>query len=162
MAGRESSFSLWNVSELSVDLSFFVAASNKEKKLSPFLTDVSIKFPTLFVPKLQKITQKTREDMAKVLGRPIPDPQNAERMIMEQCGFNSLFSPQTLWLTLFFVNQQQLLPTRRTNLLRLHRTTSRSLFLSRFWRKWRRIHFSRTLLRQFIPTSWSGQPGEME
>lgn len=59
------------------------AAEMKQKKLSPFLQTASTTYPTLFVKKLQKVTQKTREEMSKVLGRPAPNEETAKRMIDE-------------------------------------------------------------------------------
>ncbi len=38
-------------------------------KLSPFLSGVSEQYPMLFVQKLQKISEKTRREVASVLGR---------------------------------------------------------------------------------------------
>ncbi|GAA5969721.1 hypothetical protein JCM3765_001218 [Sporobolomyces pararoseus] len=57
------------------------AGQFQSKTLSPFLSTVSQTYPTLFVPKLSKITKKTREEMAKVLGRPPPDEEEAKRRI---------------------------------------------------------------------------------
>ncbi|GAA5916254.1 uncharacterized protein JCM6883_006286 [Sporobolomyces salmoneus] len=57
------------------------AGQFQSKSLSPFLTTVSQTYSTLFVNKLQKITQKTREEMAKVLGRPAPSEEEAKRRI---------------------------------------------------------------------------------
>ncbi|BGP43735.1 ATP-dependent DNA helicase srs2 [Rhodotorula kratochvilovae] len=53
----------------------------KQKKLSPFLQTASTSYPSLFVKKLQKVTKKTREETAKVLGRQAPSEEQAKRMI---------------------------------------------------------------------------------
>ncbi|GAA6006862.1 hypothetical protein JCM11491_003209 [Sporobolomyces phaffii] len=53
----------------------------QKKSLSPFLTTVSQTYPTLFVNKLQKVSKKTREEMAKVLGRTAPDEGEAKQRI---------------------------------------------------------------------------------
>ncbi|GAA5902404.1 ATP-dependent helicase [Sporobolomyces salmoneus] len=66
---------------LSHSVSRMAAGQFQSKSLSPFLTTVSQTYPTLFVNKLQKITQKTREEMARVLGRPAPSEEEAKRRI---------------------------------------------------------------------------------
>ncbi|GAA5937445.1 hypothetical protein JCM3775_006616 [Rhodotorula graminis] len=53
----------------------------KQKKLSPFLQVASTTYPSLFVKKLQKVTHKTREETARVLGRAAPDEDKAKTMI---------------------------------------------------------------------------------
>lgn len=53
----------------------------KQKKLSPFLQVASTTYPSLFVKKLQKVTLKTREETARVLGRPAPDEDKTKSMI---------------------------------------------------------------------------------
>ena len=54
-------------------------ADLQDCKLSPFLSGVAEKYPTLFVQKLQKITDKTRREVASVLGRePIGEELVAE------------------------------------------------------------------------------------
>ncbi|GAA6051585.1 hypothetical protein JCM3770_003484 [Rhodotorula araucariae] len=53
----------------------------KQKKLSPFLQTASTTYPSLFVKKLQKVTKKTREETAKVLGRMAPSEEAAKQMI---------------------------------------------------------------------------------
>ncbi|GAA5896051.1 hypothetical protein JCM5296_006229 [Sporobolomyces johnsonii] len=58
-------------------------AEMKTKRLSPFLTTVAQTYPTLFVSKLQKISGKTRGEMAGVLGRQVPDEDKARLTIDE-------------------------------------------------------------------------------
>ncbi|GAA5966335.1 hypothetical protein JCM21900_003099 [Sporobolomyces salmonicolor] len=58
-------------------------AEMKTKRLSPFLTTVAQTYPTLFVSKLQKISGKTRGEMAKVLGRQMPDEDKVRLTIDE-------------------------------------------------------------------------------
>jgi len=53
----------------------------KQKKLSPFLQVASTTYPSLFVKKLQKVTLKTREETARVLGRLAPDEDKTKSMI---------------------------------------------------------------------------------
>jgi DNA helicase-2/ATP-dependent DNA helicase PcrA len=59
-------------------------ATLKDKELTPFLSTVSKTYPTLFVPKLQKITKATRVEMAAVLGRKAPDEALTAKVIEEQ------------------------------------------------------------------------------
>ncbi|GAA5883030.1 hypothetical protein JCM16303_006799 [Sporobolomyces ruberrimus] len=53
----------------------------QKKSITPFLSTVSQTYPTLFVNKLQKVSKKTREEMAKVLGRVAPDEEEAQKLI---------------------------------------------------------------------------------
>jgi hypothetical protein len=57
------------------------AGQFQQKQLSPFLSKVSKTYPSLFVNKLSKITKKTREEMSKVLGRTVPNEEEAKRRI---------------------------------------------------------------------------------
>ncbi|SCZ97874.1 BZ3500_MvSof-1268-A1-R1_Chr3-3g06427 [Microbotryum saponariae] len=54
-----------------------------QRYLTPFLKSVVKTYPTLFVPKLQKIGADTRQAMAKVLGREPPDEAETARLIEE-------------------------------------------------------------------------------
>lgn len=58
-------------------------ADMKSKQLSPFIETAKTKFGSLFVQKLQKVTEKTRQETAKVLGRPVVDEQVATERINE-------------------------------------------------------------------------------
>jgi hypothetical protein len=64
-------------------LSLLLTAETKTKDLSPFLTKVSETYSTLFVKKLQKISKKTREETAAVLGRPAPNEEEVQKTIDE-------------------------------------------------------------------------------
>ncbi|GJN94058.1 hypothetical protein Rhopal_007122-T1 [Rhodotorula paludigena] len=66
---------------LSHAASRMAGADTKQKKLSPFLATASQTYPSLFVKKLQKVTQKTREETARVLGRPAPNEEKAKQLI---------------------------------------------------------------------------------
>lgn len=56
-------------------------ADLQECKLSPFLSGVSEQYPMLFVKKLQKITDKTRREVASVLGRqPVAEEVVADKV----------------------------------------------------------------------------------
>ncbi|GAA5859197.1 hypothetical protein JCM8547_008911 [Rhodosporidiobolus lusitaniae] len=68
---------------LSYANSRMAGAETKQKELSPFLSTVSTTYSPLFVPKLQKVTKQSREEMAKVLGRPVPDEEEAKKRIEE-------------------------------------------------------------------------------
>ncbi|KAI5478522.1 ATP-dependent DNA helicase [Pseudohyphozyma bogoriensis] len=52
-------------------------AETKSKDISPFL-EVATKYPSLFTPKLQLITEKTRLDIAKVIHRPPVDEETTK------------------------------------------------------------------------------------
>ncbi|GAA5891913.1 hypothetical protein JCM6882_007403 [Rhodosporidiobolus microsporus] len=58
-------------------------ADMKQKELSPFLSSVSTTYPSLFVKKLQKISKKTREEIAAVLGRAAVDEEAVKALIDE-------------------------------------------------------------------------------
>ncbi|GAA5834422.1 hypothetical protein JCM11251_007984 [Rhodosporidiobolus azoricus] len=58
-------------------------ADMKQKELSPFLSTVSTTYPSLFVKKLQKITKKTREEIASVLGRAAVDEEVVKGLLEE-------------------------------------------------------------------------------
>ncbi|KDE07224.1 hypothetical protein MVLG_02447 [Microbotryum lychnidis-dioicae p1A1 Lamole] len=58
-------------------------ADMAQRDLTPFLKSVAKTYPTLFVPKLQKIGADTRQAMAKVLGREPPDEAETARLIEE-------------------------------------------------------------------------------
>ncbi|GAA6061510.1 hypothetical protein JCM10212_004500 [Sporobolomyces blumeae] len=61
-----------------------LAAGKKQRKaVTPFLATVSTTYPTLFVKKMQKISEKTRQTMAQVIGRPAPSEDEAKRRIKE-------------------------------------------------------------------------------
>ncbi|GAA6042157.1 hypothetical protein JCM8097_004990 [Rhodosporidiobolus ruineniae] len=69
---------------LSYANSRMAGAEVKQKELTPFISSVPDQYKkALFVPKLQKITQKTRTEIAGVLGRPVPKEEVAARMIEE-------------------------------------------------------------------------------
>lgn len=55
----------------------------KTKRLSPFVETAKRDFPSLFVQKLQKISTKTREETAKVIGRPAVDEAIAAQKVAE-------------------------------------------------------------------------------
>ncbi|GAA5941279.1 uncharacterized protein JCM15063_006424 [Sporobolomyces koalae] len=59
----------------------FGGGRGQAKALTPFLSSVTEAYRSLFVPKLQKVTKKTREEMAKVLGRPAPSEEEAQKRI---------------------------------------------------------------------------------
>lgn len=58
-------------------------AETHDAKLSPFLAGVAEQYPTLFVKKLQKINEKTRREVASVLGRPAVAEEVALAQIAE-------------------------------------------------------------------------------
>lgn len=55
----------------------------KQKQLSPFIETAKAKFSSLFVHKLQKVTEKTRQETAKVLGRLLIDERIVKQRIDE-------------------------------------------------------------------------------
>lgn len=61
-----------------------MTATLGKKDLTPFLSTVSTVYKTLFVKKLQRISQTTREELARVLGRPAPNEAIAQEMIDAQ------------------------------------------------------------------------------
>lgn len=59
------------------------SASSTERLLSPFIEPLAKKYPTLFVPRLQKIGPATRVEIAQVLRRAAPDEAAALKIIEE-------------------------------------------------------------------------------
>ncbi|GAA5881915.1 hypothetical protein JCM3774_001294 [Rhodotorula dairenensis] len=58
-------------------------ADMRKKQLSPFIETAQTKYSSLFVQRLQKVTEKTRQETAKVLGRPLVDEQVVKQRIDE-------------------------------------------------------------------------------
>lgn len=83
MAGGEFPLSGHMQQSLKLTLDRNLAADMKSKQLSPFIETAKTKFGSLFVQKLQKVTEKTRQETAKVLGRPVVDEQVATERINE-------------------------------------------------------------------------------
>ena len=56
----------------------------QECKLSPFLSGVAEQYPMLFVKKLQKMTERTRKEVAGVLGREVVGEEVVAEMVKQQ------------------------------------------------------------------------------